>query len=231
MYVTTNKPLDLRLYNMPITVVWMRNFVDNVLRLWISKFITGTWSMCKVLCNASIGYFSSLRQQYLTWWRHQMETFSALLALCAGNSPVTGEFPSQGQWRGALMFSLICTWIYGWVNNLKAVDWKGLRVHYDVRQSNEQELDWCRWSFLNEYPTFFLWIIRYFLSIMGIFMTTSACYDNRIWCGTLAYTSSTALLSDVQLITPSIKKTYSFQHDSHKCRVLCIWYSRSCWYI
>ena len=32
-----------------------------------------------------------------TWWRHQMETFSALLALCVG------------QWRGALMFSLICT--------------------------------------------------------------------------------------------------------------------------
>ena len=30
-----------------------------------------------------------------TWWRHQMETFSALLALCEGNSPVTGEFPSQ----------------------------------------------------------------------------------------------------------------------------------------
>ena len=29
------------------------------------------------------------------WWRHQMETFSALLALCVGNSPVTGEFPSQ----------------------------------------------------------------------------------------------------------------------------------------
>ena len=31
----------------------------------------------------------------ITWWRHQMETFSTLLALCAGNSPVTGEFPSQ----------------------------------------------------------------------------------------------------------------------------------------
>ena len=24
-----------------------------------------------------------------------METFSALLAICAGNSPVTGEFPTQ----------------------------------------------------------------------------------------------------------------------------------------
>ena len=30
-----------------------------------------------------------------SWWRHQMETFSVLLAICAGNSPVPGEFPSQ----------------------------------------------------------------------------------------------------------------------------------------
>ena len=30
-----------------------------------------------------------------SWWRHQMETFSALLALFVGNSPVTGEFPSH----------------------------------------------------------------------------------------------------------------------------------------
>ena len=30
-----------------------------------------------------------------SWWRHHMETFSALLAIFAGNSPVTGEFPVQ----------------------------------------------------------------------------------------------------------------------------------------
>ena len=30
-----------------------------------------------------------------SWWRHQIETFSALLAICAGNSPVTGEYPAQ----------------------------------------------------------------------------------------------------------------------------------------
>ena len=29
------------------------------------------------------------------WWRYLMETFSALLAICAGNSPVSGEFPAQ----------------------------------------------------------------------------------------------------------------------------------------
>ena len=31
-----------------------------------------------------------------SWWRQQMETFSALLALCEGNPPVNGGFPSQG---------------------------------------------------------------------------------------------------------------------------------------
>ena len=30
-----------------------------------------------------------------TWWRHQIETFSALQAICAGNSLVTGELPTQ----------------------------------------------------------------------------------------------------------------------------------------
>ena len=30
-----------------------------------------------------------------SWWRHQIETFSASLALCAGNSPVIGEFPRK----------------------------------------------------------------------------------------------------------------------------------------
>ena len=31
----------------------------------------------------------------LSWWRHQMEIFSAQLAFCAGNSAATGEFPWQ----------------------------------------------------------------------------------------------------------------------------------------
>ena len=38
--------------------------------------------------------FPEISQMH-TWWRHQMKTFSALLAICAGNSPVTGEFPAQ----------------------------------------------------------------------------------------------------------------------------------------
>ena len=64
-----------------------------------------------------------------TWWRHQMETFSALLAICAGNSPVPGEFPTQRQRRGALIFSLICVWINGWVNNRDAGNLRRYRAH------------------------------------------------------------------------------------------------------
>ena len=67
-----------------------------------------------------------------TWWRHQMETFSALLAICAGNSPVTGKFPALCQWGGALMFSLICAWMNGWANNREDGDLRCHRTHYDV---------------------------------------------------------------------------------------------------
>ena len=67
-----------------------------------------------------------------TWWRHQMETFSALLAICAGNSSVPVNSPHKGQWRGALMFSLISTSINGWVNNREAGDLRRNRTHYDV---------------------------------------------------------------------------------------------------
>ena len=68
---------------------------------------------------------------------------SALLALFAGihRSPVNS--PHKGQWRGALMFSLICTWINGWVNNREAGDLRRHRAHIGVivmRQSIEVDL-------------------------------------------------------------------------------------------
>ena len=40
--------------------------------------------------------------------------------------------PHKGQWRGALMVSLICVWIDGWVNNRKGGDLRRHRGHYDV---------------------------------------------------------------------------------------------------
>ena len=58
-------------------------------------------SICTIINTIYIYIYPKLLQMYTTksakipWWRHQMETFSALLVLCAGKSPVPGEFPAQ----------------------------------------------------------------------------------------------------------------------------------------
>ena len=66
-----------------------------------------------------------------SWWRHQMETFSALLAICAGNSPVPGEFPTQ-----------------------RPVT-RGFDVFFDLRPNNRLSKQWWSWWF--ETPTCPLW--------------------------------------------------------------------------
>ena len=60
----------------------------------------------------------------LAVWRHQMATFSVLLALCTGSH--------KGQWRRSLVFSLICAWINGSVNDREAGDLRRHSAHYDV---------------------------------------------------------------------------------------------------
>ena len=52
------------------------------------RFPLAFWDYC-------IKGFTSDFNQHNLWWRHQMERFSALLALCAGNSPVISESPLQ----------------------------------------------------------------------------------------------------------------------------------------
>ena len=45
-------------------------------------------------------------------------------------SPVNS--PDKGQWRGALMLSLICASINVWANNREAIHWRCHRAHYYV---------------------------------------------------------------------------------------------------
>ena len=47
----------------------------------------------------------------VSWWHHNMETFSTLLALCEENPPVTGGFPSQRASKADLWcFLLLLVW-------------------------------------------------------------------------------------------------------------------------
>ena len=83
----------------------------------------------------------------ISWRRHQMETFSALLVVCAGNSPVTGEFPSQWPVTRSF-FSVICARINGWVNNREADDLRRHRAHYDVILMWSHEIIETEWRIL-----------------------------------------------------------------------------------
>ena len=66
-------------------------------------------------------------------------------------SPMNSQH--KGQWSGALMLSLICTWINGWVNNREIGDLRRHRTHYDVTvMRNDYTLCWknknntmCHW--------------------------------------------------------------------------------------
>ena len=59
-------------------------------------------------------------------------------------SPV--NYPHKGQWRGALMFSLI--WLNGWVNNDETGDLRRYRAHSDVTVMDRHVNDWYP-----EYPS------------------------------------------------------------------------------
>ena len=76
--------------------------------------------------------FNPIFKENIPWWRHQMETVSASLAICAGTSPVSSEFPAQRPVARALMFSLIYARINSWVNNRKAGDLRRHPTHCDV---------------------------------------------------------------------------------------------------
>ena len=61
-------------------------------------------------------------------WKHFPRYWSFVRGI--HRSPVNS--PHKGQWRGTLMFSLICSWINGWVSNREAGDLRRHRAHYDV---------------------------------------------------------------------------------------------------
>ena len=75
-----------------ISYQWFRWLFDDCLMM--TQFAVLSW------------YRITVRDASYTWWRHQMETFSALKAIC--NSPVTGEFPAQRPvtWSFDVLFGL-----------------------------------------------------------------------------------------------------------------------------
>ena len=64
-----------------------------------------------------------------TWWRHQMEIFSALVAVCSGYSPVAGAFPAHKSVTRSFDVSFD---LHGWAKTHEASDLSRHRANYDV---------------------------------------------------------------------------------------------------
>ena len=79
-------------------------------------------------CFKAINHVVSQRHVDVIKWKH----FPHYWPFVQGIHPSPMNSPHKGQWRGALMFSLICAWINGWVNNREAGDLRRYRAHYDV---------------------------------------------------------------------------------------------------
>ena len=79
-------------------------------------------------------------------------------------SPVNS--PHKGQWRGALMFSLICPiqWINGWLNNREAGDLRSYRAHFDVTVMPQIPILFCHLLIWSIYSTRIANVITHCLS-------------------------------------------------------------------
>ena len=73
-------------------------------------------------------YFPILLHDDVIKWTHLPRNWPFVRGI--HRSPVNSRH--KGQWRGALMFPLICVWINDWVNNREAGDLRRYRAHYDV---------------------------------------------------------------------------------------------------
>ena len=65
------------------------------IKKYIEKKFVRYLQHCPLVNDIKGQKFQNQRNNSFASWRHQMETFTTLLVLCVGNSPVTGEFPSQ----------------------------------------------------------------------------------------------------------------------------------------
>ena len=100
--------------------------------LWHGWIIAPNRTLWDVITYPCPSLIWTMFGKSVPWWRHQMEAFPRYWPFVRGIhlSPVNS--PHKGQWRGALMLSLICVWINGWVNNRKTGDLGRYRAHYDV---------------------------------------------------------------------------------------------------
>ena len=93
--------------------------------------MSALWTVCRESVNWVVPWKKHRHTQNhddVIKWKHFPRNWPFVRGI--HRSPVNS--PHKGQWRGALMFTLICARIYGWVNTREAGDLRRYRLHYDV---------------------------------------------------------------------------------------------------
>ena len=124
-------------------------------------------------------------------------------------SPVNS--PHKGQWRGALMFTLICARINGWVNNREAGDLRRYRAHYDVIVMFPMQI-YCvlLWAYSLHSLSSVWCIIRQFELIYCICISAVFCISKSI----LFYSKDTLMKTENAtslIVSEHLSKRYSTQ--------------------
>ena len=134
-----------------VSIWWRHHVTQHDMKMY---FLTSEWNIfgCLIWDFCNVRDTFPLQNDVIKW-----KQFPRYWLFVRGihRSPVNS--PHKGQWRGALMFSLICVWINGWVKNREAGDLRRYRVHYDV--TVVVLISVCRNGFAAWEFSFWSWII------------------------------------------------------------------------
>ena len=114
--------LDLRCYPWVIQPVGLLFLTGSPDEYWINYYINSVSMGMMSYVHPDVNHDDVIK------WKHFPRNWPFVREI--HRSPV--NFPHKGQWRGALMFSLIYAWINDWVNNREAGDLRRQHGHYDV---------------------------------------------------------------------------------------------------
>ena len=115
-------PVTRKMFPFDDVIVWHRFYFSM---RCIYSFVILSF----VIIKPVLGFFAFMTlHDDLMKWKH----LPCYLLFVRGIQGSSMDSPGKGQWRGALMFSLICPWTNSWGNNWDAGDLRRHRAHYDV---------------------------------------------------------------------------------------------------
>ena len=177
------------------------------------------------------------------WWRHQMETFSALLTLCAGTSPVTGEFPAQRPvTRGFDVFfdlrlnKRLSKQSWGWWFETPSRSlWRHCNVvneHISSNEKYQQATGLDAWASRVKCPARFvshlheiciyLWVVYSLCFFCCLFITVTWWY---VWCFEWASGNQEEVQACLVTLWLFIKSSYSLCKTT--LGLLCSWFENN----